>query len=150
MLKTLALLRNTFFKFLNLVIVIAAVTGFSAWAADRNAADAAVQEQIDAAERAANRGPYANDGTWEGSAQGYGGTVTMSITIKDGYIDSVDIVDVSHEDDAWLKMCKEIPAAIEKAQSPDVDTVSSATFTSTGMINAVKKAIQKEEAASGE
>ncbi len=146
MLKTLALLRNTFFKFVNLAIVIAAVTGFSAWAADRNAADAAVQEQIEAAEHAANRGPYANDGTWEGSAKGYGGTVTMSVTIKDGYIDSVDIVDVSHEDEAWLKMCQDIPAAIKKAQSPQVDTISSATFTSTGMINAVKKAIQKEEA----
>lgn len=137
-------------KAVNLCIVAVCIACFSTWAADMNAADAATQAKIDAAQRATARGAYAHDGTYEGSAKGYGGTVTMSVTIKDGYIDSVDSVDVSHEDEAWLKMCEGVPGAIVKAQSPNVDTVSGATFTSTGMINAVKKALAAEEAGDGE
>lgn len=136
---------NFALKGVNLALVVAAVVGFSTWATAANDADAKTAEQIAAAERAASRGPYANDGVYEGSAKGYGGTVTMRVTIADGYIDKVEQVDVGHEDEAWLKMCQGIPDKIVKAQSPDVDTVSGATFTSTGMINAVKRAIAAEE-----
>lgn len=137
--------RITLIKLTNLIVVIGVVTAFSAWASQMNAADAATQKKIDEAKQATIRGPYAHDGSYQGSSKGYGGTVTMEITIKNGYLSSVDIVDASHEDEAWLKMCKDVPESIRKAQSPDIDTVSGATFTSTGMINAVKKAIKKEE-----
>ena len=140
--------RIILLKFVNLAIVLGAVVAFSVWASDMNAADAATQEKIDAAKQATEHGPYAHDGTFKGSSKGYGGAVTMSVTIKNGYLESVDVVDASHEDEAWLKMCQDVPESIRKAQSPDVDTVSGATFTSTGMINAVKKAIQKEESQS--
>ena len=60
-----------------MAVVGALIVGFSLWAADANAADAMVQKQIQEAERAANRGPYATDGVFAGTAQGYGGPVTM-------------------------------------------------------------------------
>ena len=68
-------------KLVNTAAVVLLVCGFSLWASQAAAADAAVQQQITEAERAANRGPYATDGVFSGSAQGYGGPVNMQVTI---------------------------------------------------------------------
>lgn len=129
-------------KALNLALAVAVIMGFSSWAAQAQAHDAEVEEQIAQAQRAASRGPYANDGTFVGSAKGFGGAVQMQVDIVDGYIDSVQILDASHEDDAWLDMCKSIPAQIVKAQSTDLDVVSGATYTSSGMLNATTEALR--------
>ena len=133
-------------KTVNLVIVVAALVTFSMWAAKANAHDEMIEQQIAAAERAANRGPYATDGTFEGSAKGYGGQVKMRVVIENGYIDAVDIVDASSEDQAWLDMCVGLPAKIVKEQTTSIDVVSGATYTSAGMLNGVTEALQKSMA----
>ena len=130
-------------KAMSLVAVAVVLMSFSQWAAAAYAHDQQVEEQIAEAERAANRGPFATDGDFEGSAKGYGGTVTMRVTVLDGYVDAVEIVDASHEDDAWLDMCQGIPDAVVKAQSTGVDTVSGATYTSAAMLNACTEALRK-------
>lgn len=136
-------------KLFNLAIIVVAFVMFSSWAAKANAHDQMVEEQIAAAERAANRGPYTTDGTFEGSAQGYGGPVKMQVVIENGYIDSVTILDASKEDDAWLDMCVGLPAAIEKAQTTSIDVVSGATYTSAGILNGTTEALQKSMAGEG-
>ena len=136
-------------KLFNLVVVVVILVMFSSWAAKANAHDEAVQEQIDAAERAANRGPYTTDGTFEGSAQGYGGKVKMQVVIKDGYIDSVTILDASSEDEAWLDMCVKLPSQIVKAQTTSIDVVSGATYTSSGILNGTTEALKKSMAGEG-
>ena len=133
-------------KALNLALVVTVLAGFSAWAADAQAHDAAVAEQIAQAERAANRGPYTTDGTFTGSAQGFGGPVEMQVVIENGYIESVDIVDASKEDDAWLDMTKDLPSKIVDAQGTDVDVVSGATYTSGGILNGTAEALKKSMA----
>lgn len=133
-------------KALCLVVVVVLLIGFSGWAEQANAHDAAVADQIAEAERAASRGPYATDGTFEGSAQGYGGMVKMQVVIKNGHIDSVVIADASSEDDAWLKMCLNLPDQIVAAQTTALDTVSGATFTSAAILNGTTEALQKSMA----
>ena len=130
-------------KVFNLVLVLAVLAAFSAWAAKANAHDEEVAEQIAAAERAANRGPYGHDGTFTGSARGFGGQVNMQVTIENGYIESVEIVDASKEDDAWLEMCAGLPDQIVKAQSTDIDVVSGATYTSSGILNGTTEALRQ-------
>ena len=76
MLSYLVRKRNFITKTVNVAVIGALIAGFSLWAADANTADAMVQKQIQEAERAANRGPYATDGVFTGTAQGYGGPVT--------------------------------------------------------------------------
>ena len=133
-------------KALNLALVVVLFAFFSTWAAKAQAHDEAVADQIAQAERAASRGPYAIDGSFEGSARGYGGLVTMRVTIKDGYIDAVEVVDASSEDKAWLDMAAVLPGRIVDAQSTDIDVVSGATYTSVGMLNGATQALQKSMA----
>jgi len=129
-------------KAFNLVAVIVALVMFSTWATKANAHDDLVRQQIAEAERAASRGAFATDGTFEGTAKGYSGPLTVEVVIDEGYIDSVAVVD-STDDVAFLDMCKGLPSSIVAAQSTKVDTVSGATYSSAGILNATKAALQQ-------
>lgn len=133
-------------KAINFVAVVVILVGFSGWAAEMTVNDEAVAEQIAEAERAANRGPYVTDGTFTGSAKGFGGQVKMQVVIDNGYIDSVEILDASKEDDAWLDMCLGLPAKIVKEQTTNIDVVSGATYTSSGILNGTTEALEKSMA----
>ncbi len=89
------------------------------------------------------------DGTYTGSAQGFGGTITVSVTISDGEITAITIVSASGETSSYLASAKKVISYILSAQSPNVDTVSGATYSSNGIINAVKAALNKAAAAAG-
>ena len=136
-------------KAFNLAVIVVALVVFTTWAAKANAHDEMVEQQIAEAERAASRGPYVTDGTFEGAAQGYGGLVKMRVVIEGGYIDAVEIVDASLEDEAWLDMCVGLPSQIVKAQSTSIDVVSGATYTSAGILNGTTEALQKSMAGEG-
>lgn len=87
-------------------------------------------------------GPY-TDGTYSGSAQGYGGTITVEVVIEDGYISTITPVSYSGEDDAYWQMCSGVIPQLIESQGTQADTVSGATFTSGGIINAVISALQQ-------
>lgn len=144
--KALFAARNYFVKALNIVVVVGLIAWFSAWAAQTQQADAAVQKQIQDAERAANRGPYATDGAFLGSAQGYGGPVTVRVTIDNGYIEQVDIVSAENEDAPYLDQTRRLLTDVVNANTSSVDTVSGATFTSAGILNGATEALQKSAA----
>lgn len=83
------------------------------------------------------------DGTYQGSGQGYRGTTTVSVTIQNGVITSVSIV--SYKDDPYF-FGSAYPAIIQSVinkQSSNVDTVSGATYSSRGIIQAVANALSK-------
>lgn len=84
-----------------------------------------------------------SDGTYTGEAEGFGGTIRVEVTILQGKIADIQIVSADGEDGAYLGMAKDILPAIIEKQSADVDTVSGATFSSTGIKNAVSQAIEK-------
>lgn len=142
MLSYLVRKRNFITKTANVAVVGALIAGFSLWAADANAADAMVQKQIQEAERAANRGPYATDGVFTGTAQGYGGPVTTQVTVKGGYIDEVRVVDALNEDGPYLEQAVKLIDDMLVKQTPSVDTVSGATFSSAGIINGAVQALE--------
>lgn len=142
MLSYLVRKRNFITKTVNVAVVGALIAGFSLWAADANTADARVQKQIQEAERAANRGPYATDGVFTGTAQGYGGPVTTQVTVKDGYIDDVQVVDAPNEDGPYLEQAVKLIDDMLVKQTPNVDTVSGATFSSAGIINGAVQALE--------
>ena len=134
--------RNFITKTVNVAVVGALIVRFSLWAADANTADAMVQKQIQEAERAANRGPYATDGVFTGTAQGYGGPVTTQVTVKDGYIDDVQVVDAPNEDGPYLEQAVKLIDDMLVKQTSNVDTVSGATFSSAGIINGAVQALE--------
>ena len=83
------------------------------------------------------------DGTFTGSASGYHGIVKVSVTIKNNKIKSIKIVE-NHDDAAYFNRAKGIllPLMVKK-QSTNVDAVSGATFSSNGIIKAVRNALSK-------
>lgn len=85
------------------------------------------------------------DGTYEGSANGFSGKIKVSVVIKNQTIRSINILSNS-DDEAFFNRAKEgVTASILAKQSTDVDTVSGATYSSRGIINAVKDALSSSD-----
>lgn len=85
------------------------------------------------------------DGTYTGSAQGFGGAITVQVTLANDEITDIQVTGAPGEDSAYLSQAEGVISSIISAQSTDVDTVSGATFSSTGIINAVVDALGKAE-----
>ena len=83
------------------------------------------------------------DGTYTGEADGFGGTVAVEVTVKEGKIEAVEVTSAEKEDGAYLAMAEDIIPKIIEAQSAEVDTISGATFSSTGIKNAAEKALEQ-------
>jgi uncharacterized protein with FMN-binding domain len=83
------------------------------------------------------------DGTYIGEADGFGGTVAVEVTVKDGKIEAVEVTSAEKEDSAYLAMAEDIIPKIIEAQSVEVDTISGATFSSTGIKDATEQALEQ-------
>lgn len=83
------------------------------------------------------------DGVYTGEGSGFRGTMTVEVTVKDQKILSVEVVE--HRDDQkWFNRANNtIPNSIVESQSTDVDVVSGATYSSIGIRDAVKDALDK-------
>lgn len=84
------------------------------------------------------------DGVYKGSATGFSGPVTVAVTILDKKIVSIDILSAS-DDEAFFNRAKGVIDRIISLQSLDVDVVSGATYSSNGIIGAVKNALTGEK-----
>ena len=84
------------------------------------------------------------DGVYKGTGTGYAGDITVSVLIKDKQIVSIDILSCS-DDAAFFTRAKAVIDKIIEGQTLDVDTVSGATFSSRGIISAVKNALTGEK-----
>lgn len=84
------------------------------------------------------------DGVYKGTGTGYAGDITASVLIKDKQIVSIDILS-SSDDAAFFTRAKAVIDKIIEGQTLDVDTVSGATFSSRGIISAVKNALTGEK-----
>jgi uncharacterized protein with FMN-binding domain len=88
------------------------------------------------------------DGTYTGTATGFGGDITVEVVIENGKISAIRVISANGETKSyWNKAVAVIDRAVS-AGSPNVDTVSGATYSSTGILNAVKRALA--QAAVGE
>lgn len=83
------------------------------------------------------------DGTYTGSATGYMPSLQVSVTIKSGSIQSVNVVQHSEGARWYNAVISVLPSRIIKAQSTDVDGVTGATSTTHGILSAVENALAK-------
>lgn len=83
------------------------------------------------------------DGTYQGSGTGFGGTVTVQVTVANGKITAIDIVDASGETPSYFASAKGVISKMLAGQTPNVDAVSGATYSSNGIIQAVQNALSK-------
>ena len=129
----------------------------------KNKKDSAAKEDADAADKAAENQADADseadssdeaeesedlaykNGTYTGDGQGFGGNIQVQVTLENDTITDIQVVSAPGEDSAYLSQGQGVISTILAAQSTDVDTISGATFSSTGIINAVNDALGKAE-----
>ena len=83
------------------------------------------------------------DGTYQGSGTGFGGTITVEVTISGGKIASITILSAAGETASYFASAQGVISRILSGQTPNVDAVSGATYSSNGIIQAVQNALAK-------
>ena len=83
------------------------------------------------------------DGTYQGSGTGFGGTITVQVTVSGGKITAVDILSASGETGSYFASSQGVVSKVLSSQSPNVDAVSGATYSSNGIIQAVQNALSQ-------
>ena len=83
------------------------------------------------------------DGEYTGTAAGFGGDITVKVTVEGGKMTDIVIVSAEKETPSYLKRAKTVIDRMLETQSTEVDVVSGATYSSNGIINAVKNALIK-------
>lgn len=90
-----------------------------------------------------------SDGTYEGTASGYASGLKVQVTIANGQISNVQVTSHNETPGFCERAIETVPSEIVSAQSTNVDTVSGATYTSVGIINAVNSALSSAQTSSG-
>lgn len=146
-------------KLAGLLMVAASVAGYQtvavqwAQAAQTNeqaiAAATAYNQQVMALEQAQNDtaqediyqdGVY-QDGVYQGSGTGFGGEIVLSVSVEGGQIVSVEALSHAGEDDAYFSLAQSMLPEMVARQTWQVDTVSGATFSSSGILEAAENAL---------
>ena len=148
-------MKTFWVRAVNLVLIAALVIGYNTvltlrdkddqiakLTAELESANLYKQAVLQSQDAAASGGDY-TDGVWKGTAQGFGGDIQVEVTVEGGSITDISIVSAEKEDGAYLSMAEDIIPKIIDAQSADVDTISGATFSSTGIKNAVTQALEE-------
>ncbi len=139
-------MKKFIIRIINVCVIVAALFGYNKVTMAHEQTDAEAKAEADRqnAEIAAESGESGRlykDGTYQGTATGFGGDITVEVTIADGKITDLTILSAEKEDSAYLTMAKDIIPEILDTQSADVDTISGATFSSTGIKNATAQAL---------
>ena len=150
--------RNFILRTVNLVLILGVLWQYQNTALLRAAAVAQRQQEIkeveawntsvlqaqQAEQKAEEEKPTGpKDGTYEGSAYGFGDLITVSITLKDGKMTDISVLSADGEDKPYYKQAVSVLNEMLEAQSTEVDTVSGATLTADGLIDAVADALGK-------
>lgn len=148
-------MKTFWVRAVNLVLIAALIIGYNTvltlrdkddqianLTAELESANLYKQAVLQSQDAAASGGAYTN-GVWKGTAQGFGGDIQVEVTVECGSITDISIISAEKEDGAYLSMAEDIIPKIIDAQSTDVDTISGATFSSTGIKNAVTQALEE-------
>lgn len=139
-------MKSFWIKVVNVLVIVGILFGYNTVLANRKQSEEIAElkyklENSASAEADGQSGNYV-DGTYTGSAKGFGGPIDVEVTVEGGKITKLDIVSAEKEDTAYLDAAKDIINRIIENQSTDVDTVSGATFSSTGIKNATTQALE--------
>lgn len=83
------------------------------------------------------------DGTYEQVVNGYGGEMTVVTTIEGGQITSITADDNKETVPVFSRALPVLQERLLEAQSPEIHTVSGATFSSDAVMTAVKQAMEE-------
>ncbi len=139
-------------KVIDLAVILLVLFMYQSSARSRAAMKASIDElreqlvQKEQAEEAdEDDQPLYADGTYEGTGTGYAGDIKVQVVVEGGMITSVEITE-SDDDPEYFDMASGLTDEIIDGQTTDgVDTVSGATFSSRGILDAVDDALKGAE-----
>ena len=144
--------KNFLIRLFDLILVLGLLAGYQAviYSRDKEATIAELKSQVnqlqgekeDILEASAGQTGTYKDGTYTGSSQGFGGEIKVKVTVSGKKISAIDIIEAGGEDEAYLSMAEDIVKTILDKQTTEVDTISGATYSSTGIKNAVGQALE--------
>ncbi|MDO4156788.1 MAG: FMN-binding protein [Oscillospiraceae bacterium] len=85
--------------------------------------------------------PYP-DGVYYGSAEGYRGKTTVAVSLRDATMDNIMVLE-TEDDTAFFKKAEGLLQMILQQQTTEIDTVSGATYSSEGILEAVEDALEQ-------
>lgn len=151
-------MKSFFVRILNVLLVVGGILAYNGVLEQRALSEenARLQAELESANlrleqkaqkteaeaASAETGAY-TDGVYEGTATGFGGDITVKVTVEQGKISDLEIVSAEQEDKAYLGIASGIVDEILEKQSADVDTISGATFSSTGIKDAAAAALKE-------
>lgn len=103
----------------------------------------AVAENADTGADKSESAALYTPGTYEGEGQGFGGKITVRVTVLESGIQSVEVVSNSETAGIGTPALEKLPDAIVAAQGIEVDAVAGASFSSAGLLEAVADALSK-------
>lgn len=141
-------MKELWIRTVSLIMVAAALLGYNTVleAREKDEEIAKLSAQLEASCQTGNSeavGKKYKDGTYTGEADGFGGMISVEVKIENQIITEVNILSAEKEDGAYLSMAEDIIPKILESQSADVDTISGATFSSTGIKEASAQALEK-------
>ncbi|CDX03972.1 FMN-binding domain [Desulfitobacterium hafniense] len=83
------------------------------------------------------------DGTYEGVGKGFGGDVKVEVEVVDNKIVKITITEHSETEGVGSKAVAQLPDAIVKAQSTEIDAVAGASYSSAAIKEGTKNALEK-------
>ena len=141
--------KNFLLRAVNLLLILGILWQYQQVALVRAAAVSQRKQEIAEVEtynasvlQAQSQSGY-RDGTYEGSAFGFGDVIRVSVTIQNGKMTDIAVLDASGEDKPYYKQALPLLDEMLAVQSAEVDTVSGATLTAEGLIGAVEDALGK-------
>lgn len=150
-------MRQFVIKWINLIVIAVVLISYQKYAiarADLVAAHEAEEKKAQDLEReyarmveeAEESSSGLKDGIWKATGQGFGGDITLQVSIKDHKITKVEILSAQGEDPEYLSMAETLLSEIVDAQTADgLDAVTGATFSSRGILAAAEQALEEAE-----
>ena len=150
-------MRQFVIKWINLIVIAVVLISYQKYAiarADLVAAHEAEEKKAQDLEReyarmveeAEESSSGLKDGIWKATGQGFGGDITLQVSIKDHKITKVEILSAQGEDPEYLSMAETLLSEIVDAQTTDgLDTITGATFSSGGILAVAEQVLEEAE-----
>lgn len=138
-----------FTRVINVLLVVIVLLVYQQHATARSQQVSAYNAELEEYEKATQMQAVTGykDGTYTGTAAGFGGDLTVEVTVKDTKVTKVEVKDNS-EDEEYLKKASALLDKIVENQGTDgLDVVSGATFSSNGILDAFNDAMKNVESA---
>ncbi len=140
--------KKTFFiKLINIICICVTLFVYQEFAHRRLNQIKAMEEKAMNAQANIEKNDKANskykDGVYNGSADGYGGVIEVELTIKNGQFISAKALHADNETPEYFKQAQTIFDEVVSKQTIEVDVVTGATYSSNGIIEGLKEALNK-------